>query len=347
MMRFLCKDCWIAHEPATLLARCKRCEANTQIERADPLQSKAASVTATPLVCGLHPAEPLDLYCGTCEKSLPPRTVVGERSIVALLGDTASGKTSFLWVLSERLRQSNGAGVYIRQALGDSDEQMMKAIRGILDDGRMRATPSTDAGVRNYAWELATGASATVMAFHDAAGEVWNELGDLSRREYARLYRYLDLVGSVIFTIDGARVIEAFDVAARRGVASPQLRAAQVHEISIIDTVSRRMRARGERIPAAVVVTKADVFWERKEWALFQEDSGAEEAAIGSATRELLMKSGRQALVTALEEAFAPVRFFTVSAFGHDPVAPLRVEKLSPARVEEPLMALLGASVHR
>lgn len=343
-MRFLCKDCWIAHEPATLLARCKQCEANTQIDRRDPLQSKAASVSSTPLVCRIHPNEPLDVYCGTCEKPVPPRTVVGERSIVALLGDTASGKTSFLWILSERLRQPNGAGgVYIRQALGDSDEQMMSAVRGIFEDGRMRATPSTDAGVRNYAWELANGAHATtVIAFHDAAGEVWNGLGDLSRREYARFYRYLDLTGSVLFTIDGARVIEALDVEARRGVASPQLRAAQVHEIAIIDTVSRRMRARGERIPAAVVITKADVFWDRPEWKLFQPDSRATEEALTKATRELLLSAGRHSLVSAIEDVFAPVRYFTVSAFGHAPQVPLLVEHLAPARVEEPLMALLG-----
>src|SRR6185436_13451773 len=115
MMRFLCKDCWIAHEASTLLARCKRCEVNAQIERRDPLQSKAASVSNFPLVCRLHPSEPLDIYCGTCEREVPPRTLIGDRSIIAVLGDTASGKTSLLWVLSERLRKPNEAGVFIRQ----------------------------------------------------------------------------------------------------------------------------------------------------------------------------------------------------------------------------------------
>jgi len=347
-MRFLCKDCWIAHEPSTLLARCKRCEVNAQIERRDPLQSKAASVSAFPLVCRLHPSEPLDIYCGTCEREVPPRTLIGDRSIIAVLGDTASGKTSLLWVLSERLRKPNEAGVFIRQVLGDSDEQMTKAIRSIFDDGRMSATPSTDANVRNYAWELATGASSTtVIAFHDAAGELWTELGDLSRREYERFYRYLDLVGSVIFAIDGARVIEAFDVEARQGVATPQARAAHLHEVSILDTVSRRLRAKGERLPASVVVTKSDLFWNRAQFKLFRQDSGASEEAIGNATRDLLLKAGRQSIVTALEETFAPVRYFTVSAFGRALRAPLKIERLAPARVEEPLMALLGAGVAR
>ena len=341
-MRFLCKDCWIAHEEQTLLARCKRCVTNTQIERLDPLTSKAGGAGSTPIVCRLHPSEPLDVYCGACSREISPRTIVGERSIVALLGDTAAGKTSYLWVLSERLRHPNDAGVFIRQGLGDSDEQMMKTIRGLFDHGRMSATPPTDADVRNYAWELATGNHATaVIAFHDAAGELWNELAGLSRKEYDRFYRYLDLVGSVMFAIDGARIAEALDAEERRGVTSPQARMAHTHEIAIIDAVARRVRAKGERIPACAVVTKADVLWNRPAWEIFREDSGASAEEIEQATRELLRKAGRQALLDALDQTFAPVRFFAVSAFGHQPGDALCIEDVRPARVEEPLMALL------
>ena len=343
-MRFLCKDCWIAHEADTLLARCKRCEANTLMQRFEPLQAKSgSSVPRFPLVCKLHPTEPLDVYCGTCEKPVPPRTVVGERSIVALLGDTAAGKTSYLWVLSEQLRFPTREGVFIRQALGDSDEQMAKAVRDIVERGRISATPPTDAGVRNYAWELATGEhAATVIAFHDAAGEVWNELAGLSRTAYDRFYRYLDLVGSVLFAIDGEHLATALDAEGRRGIAPPQSRAAQVHEIAIIDAVSRRMRARGERIPAAVVITKADTLWHRPEYASFREDSGADDETIGAAARALLLKSGRPALVQALEQTFTPVRYFAISAFGRAMSDPLRIEDLRPVRVTDPLVALLG-----
>jgi double-GTPase-like protein len=349
-MRFLCKNCWIAHEQATLLARCKRCEANTRIDRLEPLPSKAAGAFtgSGPLVCKLHPTEPLDLFCDSCGGGVPPRTVVGERSVVALLGDTAAGKTSYLWVLSERLRQPHESGISIRQALGDSDEQMARAARAIFEHGRMSATPATDADVRNYAWELSTGPRTTsVIAFHDAAGEVWNELAGLSRVSYDRFYRYLELVGSVIFIVDGAYIAEALDAFARRGVASPRARTAQAHEIEIINAVSRRIRARRARVPVAAVITKADVLWERPEGELFREGSGAGEDAIGQAVRELLLKAGRQALVAGLEETFAPVRYFAVSAFGQQPSGPLQVEDLRPSRVEEPLLALLGGAVAR
>lgn len=342
--RFLCKDCWRVHEPETLLARCKRCEANTRIERFEPLRAKAGAGNARgPLVCRIHPAEPLDVFCGACELPVPPRTIVGDRSVIAVLGDTASGKTSYLWVLSERLRRASGNGVYIRQALGDSDEQMARSAREIFTRGLAAATPPTDAGVRNYAWELETGErSTTVIAFHDAAGEVWNELAGLSRTTYERFYRYLDLVGGVIFAIDGARVGVALDAEERRGVASPESRRAQDRELAIVDALARRIRAREDRVAAAVVITKADVLWDRPGLDAFREESGADEETIGRTARELLLKAGRPSLVRALEETFTPVRYFAISAFGAPPADPMRIEDLRPTRVVEPLLALLA-----
>lgn len=342
-MRFLCKDCWLAHEAATLLARCKRCEFNTRIERLEPLPSKLGHNSARgPLVCKLHPQEPLDVYCGTCERKVPPRAVVGDRSVIALLGDTAAGKTSYLWVLSEQLRRPVN-GIFIRQALGDSDEQMASAAKDLFEGGRFSATQPTDAHVRNYAWELAADdRPPTVIAFHDAAGEVWNDLAGLSRSTYDRFYRYLDLVGSVMFAIDAAHVAAALDAEARRGIVPPQSRTALVHEIEIVDAVARRIRARGERIPAVAVITKADVLWDRAEWSVFREDSGADEETIGRTARDLLLAAGRTALVRALEETFSPVRYFAISAFGRATSEQPRIEDLRPTRVADPLLALLG-----
>ncbi|MGN6187076.1 MAG: TRAFAC clade GTPase domain-containing protein [Thermoanaerobaculia bacterium] len=347
-MRFLCKDCWIAHDEDTLLARCKRCEANTRIQRFEPLSTKRGrGIARGPLVCKLHANEPLDIYCGECERDVPPRTIVGDRSVIAILGDTASGKTSYLWILSEQLRRGHD-GIFIRQGLGDSDEQIAKAARMIFDRGRMSATEPTDADVRNYAWELALGdRGTTVIAFHDAAGEVWNELAGLSRTTYDRFYRYLDLVGSLMFAIDGAHVAASLEAEERKGIVPPQTRKAQTNELDIVDAVARRFRARGERVPIVAVITKADMLWDREEFAAFREDSGADAETIGKSVRELLIKSGRVALVRALEETFAPVTYFAISAFGHVISEPLRIEDVRPARVADPLLALLGNLVTR
>lgn len=347
-MRFLCKECWLAHEPSTLLAACKECDARAQIRRLDPLRAKCAASLddGGDLVCRLHPTEPLDVFCGECRREVPPRAILGAQSVVALVGDTASGKTSLLWVLTERLRQSTASGVRIRQSIGDSDAQLARAMREIVEHGGPRPTPMTDADVRNYAWELMVtdGASGGwVMAIHDAAGELWRNLGHLSRQEYNRFDRYFRLVAGFILAIDGDRVREGLDTRTSGDIASPAMLAAEEHEITIVDELARKVRARGQAIPVGVTVTKADMLWDRPEWSLFQRDSGATTEEIDRAVRELLRKSGRDALLEALTSSFAPLQFFAVSAFGRASDAPLRIADLHPARVEEPLLAVMGA----
>jgi hypothetical protein len=58
----------------------------------------------------------------------------------------------------------------------------------------------------------------------------------------------------------------------------------------------------------------------------------------------VLLKASRQQLVQTLTATFDPLRFFAVSAFGSTPRDPLRIEDLTPARVEEPFVALLAAA---
>ena len=348
-MKFLCKECWLEHEPPTLLALCPECDARTQIRRPDPLQTRAASLPGdgSEIVCRLHPAELLQIFCGECRREVSPRAIVGPRSVVALIGDTASGKTSLLWVLTERLRTGNGGGVVIRQAIGDSDEQLGRAMRELVEHGGPRPTAKTDADVRNYAWELMTKDGARdgfVIAFHDAAGEVWRDLGHLSREDYELLPRYLGLVGSIILTIDGDRVAEALDARTNGGVASQELLAAEAHEVTIVDQLARRMRARGYAVPVAVTITKADLLWNRPEWSLFARDSNATPEEIDRAVRTLLERCGRNALYGALTKGFPAVQFFAVSAFGRAPDVPLHLSDLQPSRVEEPLLAVVGAN---
>jgi hypothetical protein len=351
-MHVLCKNCWIKHDAATLLCRCKQCEANTKIERPVPLESKSGNgpfPRARPLVCTGHEfPEPLDIYCRECGKEVSPRALVNERGVVAFVGDRKSGKTSLLWVLSEKLRQENPAGIYIRQPLGDSDEQMAEAVRSILTSGLIEATPYGDADARNYAWEvILPSGDMAVIAFHDAAGELWSGLAKLPRLTHKRFYRYLDLAGSIVFTIDGERISEAIAATKRGGVSDPTgARAAQLHELAIVDAIGRRIRARGVKMPIAAVVTKADMVWGDDRWALFRND-GEEDGEIDTTVRKLLRAAGRQTLLDSIVQNFDPVRFFAVSAFGGAPQQPLRIEDVRPTRVEEPLLALLQSSVPR
>ncbi len=358
VMSFLCKDCWVAHDPSTLLARCKVCEANARRGRLDPLLSRAANAgpetgERASFVCRLHPTEPLDIFCKRCGKQLSPRAVLDDRSIIAVIGDTASGKTSLLWMLSERLRSAPDLPVKIRQPLGDTDQQLATAVQEMLNHGRMRVTPETDAVVRNYAWELVTTnewpARSSVVAFHDAPGEVWRTLETRSRDEYQRLYQYLDLVGSVIFIVDGERLAEQL-AGADSTATRTRIRAAEANELAIIDAIGPRLTARGGRIPAAIAVSKADTLWDLDDdCAVFREDSDAPAESIDNAVRRLLAKCGRRAFASAVADVFDPVQYFAFSALGRTvpPGTPVDLGSIRPARVHEPLLALIGVEVRQ
>lgn len=342
-MRILCKDCWITHDTTTLLASCKRCDANTRIPRLDPLPDRAAPAVPAAgrpaeFVCRIHPTEPLDLYCPECEAKLSARAEVGDRSVVAIMGDVGVGKTWLLRVLSRRLRPSNGSPVSFRRALGDTDEQIAAAIAETRTGARV--TPATDAVVRNYAWEVMIDGSprSWVAAVHDAAGEVWNRLESLDRSAYDKLYRYLDLVGSVIFLVDGERIAEALDASPDAPSAASD--AAVSREIAMIDALGRRTRAHSGNTALAIVISKADVLWNRDDCAPMHPDSGADRDAIDVATRALLGKAGRAALLAACAESFTPVRCFAISAFGTAAGSP-SIDDVRPVRIEEPLIALL------
>jgi hypothetical protein len=301
------------------------------------------------LVCRRHPTEPLDIFCGECRRSLSPRALLNDRSVIGVLGATGSGKTSLLWVLNQRLRDANGLPLQIRQSLGDSDEQLEGAVRDLYISGQARATARQDAIARNYAWELMTTLQrprrSALVAFHDAAGEVWNDLDRLPREEFERLYRYLDLIGGLIFLIDGERLAET--LASPQGGRPPALQQAESQEIAILDAIERRLTSRRGEMPVAVVISKADMLWDDPRWAVFRGDSTAPSADVGVAARALLEAAGRGAILNAFDQVFGATGYFAVSAFGRRIAAgeALTAGAIQPARIEEPLLALIGDEV--
>jgi len=339
----------MAQETATLLARCKICDANSGITRLDPASQIAATVSRNAsddraeLVCAIHPSEPLDLFCGMCKQPLSSRALLGERSVVAILGDVGAGKTSLLWVLRERLRNSNGLPVKIRQPLGNTDQQLDEAIADLFTTGRAGATAVADAVVRNYAWELVTTTrprQSALMAFHDAGGEMWRKLEQLSCETNPRFYRYLDLVRGVIFLIDGQRLSETLDGTARR---RPRADVGAEQELAILDAIDRRVTARGSEMPVAVTISKADMLWGDERWSAFHPESGASPETIAETVQKLLYASGRGEMLDGFESTFSIVRYFALSAFGREVASgePLSPDDIDPVRVEEPLLSFI------
>jgi hypothetical protein len=143
-----------------------------------------------------------------------------------------------------------------------------------------------------------------------------------------------------MFTIDGEKLLDWLDLDVRV-VGRFELRSAEDYEMQIAEALGQRFRTR-EKMPLAVTVTKADVLWDREEWALFQPDSGATRASIDHAVHQLLDRTGRGPLLEMLSQWFSPVSFFAVSAFGCKPFPGIRVEDVRSSRVEEPIVTLLN-----
>ncbi|HEV3486784.1 MAG TPA: hypothetical protein VG106_15340, partial [Vicinamibacterales bacterium] len=181
--RLLCKDCWTEHDETTLRALCKRCDIH-KFERRRPLRDVGLLNEQNEIVCRIHRTEPLDVYCSnqSCRKQLSLRAVIDDSGVVAIVGDTGSGKTTFLYVLRRALRAGRGAPVQIRQTFGDSDEQLKATLKVDRSEVLMTSTRS-DATLRNYAWELVPSSTTSeerwIVAFHDAGGGAWRNLKDL------------------------------------------------------------------------------------------------------------------------------------------------------------------------
>jgi DNA-directed RNA polymerase subunit RPC12/RpoP len=343
MTKYLCKDCWLEHDLDTLLARCDECKKRA-FDRPEPLLSRRdPDAPDGLLVCRHHKDEALKILCNECKEPVPAGTF-GNRSVLAVVGDTASGKTTLMWaVIARPHRARSNGGLSIQRSIGKSDQQLDESVAPIFTTGQAQ-TKKSDATIRNYAWELKlpNGAHGNwLLAFHDAAGEIWRDLADLNSDTHPALRRFLKRVGSVMFTIDGEKLLDFLDldVNTLRGAA---LRSAEEYELRIAEALGQRFMTRGDKMPIAVTVTKADVLWDREEWALFRPDSGATRERIDRAVQQLLDRTGRRPLLDMLATWFSPVSFFAVSAFGCKPSPGIRVEDVRSSRVEEPIGALLN-----
>ncbi len=335
-MHFLCINCWKVHLETVMLASCKECERLSGISRKDPLSSMRAR---DGLVCKDHERDPLAVFCPNCEKEISSLAAVGDQGVVTMIGDTASGKTCLLWSVSKSIRDPREAGYVIRKSLTDSDKNLRAVMNEFVQSGKLyAATPTTDAGVRNFAWQVIDtrdGSQSWIIAFHDASGELWRDIKVLSKETHELFFQYFDLASAVILTLDGAKLAQMLDEPGRGA------HEATANEIEMMDALTERLSARGERIPVAVTVTKCDLLWDRADWTILREDSHATPEALDREVRQLLIECGRGFVVAAIEAAFYPCRYFAVSALGQSPAAGLSLDDYRGVRVKEPLVYLL------
>ena len=320
-------------------------------------------------VCDWHPEALTQLFC-PCRAPLLPRShfVRNEPVGLGIAGPRSAGKTVLLLAMMHELRrrglQERNLGL---TGLGDTEIRFGEMSRRLFKGGekpRGTATevpddlydpdrlPDPETVPQSFAWQLSDSVERRrpprLLAVYDLAGETWG-LG--STEGLGRLDRYLSLLSSMIFVVDGAAVAhdlgwegtDAWDQSAGErwddGATDRQW----------LSTLIDRMGDRTRQSDLAMVITKADLLWRQPEWSALKpkenqsssrdSQEGADPEAEKSAEdllEDLLERSHRRDLIHSARRNFRNLRLFATSSLGFSPTA----EDIVDHRLRRPLQPL-------
>lgn len=263
-----------------------------------------------------------------CQQPLPQGAGAVTDIRVPVFGDTAAGKTRFLYAsLNSLLADLDRAHVKYEYLDQDSRLRAERWLKSVRANEPMAKTPEEPATAINL--RLHEGRRSSFIHLFDAAGEQFSKPGNWDFEVPSKGTNY----GSLRFIEDGqalAYILDPFSVglirdqaaAADQAVLAEANPAQKDPEIAYSEVVNR-LRGNGVPIGAqrlAVIVSKADLL--RKVGLAVPTDS-ADIAAW-------LTENGVHNLVLASAREFREVRFFTVAstgasaARGDDPGIPLR-----------------------
>lgn len=353
-----CPWCWQPATPPELHQRCP-----------DACGDQAETFRVRPL-CP-HDREPTAArYCPNpdCGKRLEHDYITTPSRIIAVVGSSESGKSTYVGVLINELRNRVGAafnGMAVDLVGDASRARYDEVFRNFLyDQGRtLRRTDSIRAlhaleplmfmlrMPRRSRWSGRDTVTAGMTVFYDTAGE---DILDADRRD--RLARYLTAADGVVFVLDPLQVSGVR--AAVDGVGSLPGRAQdQVGMLQGLAEVLRRGHGQtgGTRIrtPLAVVVAKTDALVGLLPSGTALDRPGPHDGVYDEADGRRVHDEVRAmlttwtdgpALINTVQNAFADHRFFALSALGFPPTSPeeLSPQGIHPLRVEDPMLWLLG-----
>lgn len=353
--RLRCPHCWSALQPPALHQRCP-----------DTCADRATTFPAAP-ACPHGQTPPSAQYCPTpeCGRRLERDYIDTPAQIIAVVGSSESGKSTYVGVLIGELRNRvgeafDGASV---ELVGDASRTRYREVFGtyLYEKGRtLRRTDSIRAlhalepllfmlrfprrGRLSGRERLRTG----IAVFYDTAGE---DILDADRR--GRLGRYLTAADGIIFLVDPLQV-PSVRAMVSDGEVVPAVAQNQVEMLQGVAEVLREGKPGGRiSTPIAVVVAKTDALADLLPPATTLAHPGPHHGAYDE-------RDGRQvhdevravvhewtngpALVNFVQNAFAEHRFFGLSALGSPPANQdeLSPQGIHPLRVEDPLLWLLS-----
>ncbi len=351
-----CPWCWTATTAAALHRRCP-----------DACGDEAQTFPAA-AQCP-HKREPTSArYCPECDKRLEHDYITNPGRIIAIVGSSESGKSTYVGVLINELRNRVGAafdGMSV-DLVGDASRARYDEVFRNYLYGQGRTLRHTDSIRALHVLEPLMfmlrfphhsrllgreRLTAGVVVFYDTAGE---DILDADRRE--RLARYLLAADGIVFMLDPLQIRSVR--AAVDGVGSlPTAAHDQVGMLQGVAEVLRRGHgrdgARRIRTPLALVVAKTDALAGLLpgDSALSREGphDGAYDEPDGRQVHDEVRSvvhgwTDGPALINTVRNAFAEHRFFALSALGFPPASrdELSAQGVHPLRVEDPMLWLLA-----
>ncbi|MFF5444109.1 hypothetical protein [Streptomyces sp. NPDC012888] len=305
--------------------------------------------------------------CPRCHSDLPSDYCDQDTRIIALLGPKASGKSTYVSVLVNELRNRVGRayGASITAMGGETQRRDREMAEDLYDRLRLpEATRPAALGFNDpllYRLSLPlrsrfrTGSRHTALVFFDAAGE------DLRSREAMDRYTsYLAAADGIVLLVDPLQMRAVRDQLPA-GPKTP-LPAVETPAPQIAADLAAQLRTHGRgsahgrvTTPVAVAVTKTDALPGLLEphspllrnaphtgGVVDEEDR----LAVHEEVRSLLDGWDSGAFTRQLDRDFARLSLFGLSALGSPPPphAPSDAPKSGPQplRVEDPLLWLLG-----
>ncbi|MEV5240438.1 hypothetical protein AB0K89_15245 [Streptomyces cinnamoneus] len=305
--------------------------------------------------------------CRRCHSDFPSDYCDQDSRIIALVGAKASGKSTYVGVLVNELRNRVGRAYDASLAAMGSDTQ--RRDRELAEDlyDRLRLPEATRPAAMGFndpllyrlslprRRRLADGSRHTALVFFDAAGE---DLGSAEAMD--RYTHYLRAADGIILLVDPLQLGSVRDQLPPGD--GPPLPAVETPPQQIAADLAAQLRAHGRggsrgrvTTPMAVAVTKTDMLRPvlGPHSPLLRNAphhggilDGEDRLAVHEEMRALMEDWDSGALRRQLERDFAELAFFGLSALGSPPPAqaPADAPKSGPQplRVEDPLLWLLG-----
>lgn len=289
--------------------------------------------------CDVHPRDPVSLHCSCGLKVLPRAYLQQSKPLVlGFAGPRSSGKTLMTLAMIRELRQKEITGRQLGLiGLGDTETRFGRLQNRVLDKGEKPGAtdpevPGVDDGLEpspldstvtanSFCWQLNLDGAGhrhpMLLGVYDLAGETWG--AGLDER-LDRFDRYLRLLASLVFVVDGAALASDLGLpAADAWDRHPNReRDAGVDDLQWMARILDRLGAHVKNVNLALVVSKADLIWGDPKWQGLKLAEGEEPLSEEhqDLLRELLTAGGRRDL---LVPSFRAVRAFAASSLGFRP----------------------------